>query len=362
MPENTPEQRIHELRSLIREYDRAYYQEAKSLVSDREYDKLFRELQDLEEDHPELRSPDSPTQRVGGEPVSEFENVAHEVPMLSLQNTYSREEVEDFDSRVKRLLERADVEYSVELKFDGVALSLVYRDCRLERAVTRGDGYTGDVITNNVRTIRDIPLVCEPIPAGDTALRDFEVRGEVFMTREDFDRINREREERGDALYANPRNTTAGTLKLLDPKIVAARRLRMFCYFLRAEGAPLNSHFENVGLIKAAGFPVNEAYRTCRNVDEIFEFISEWQQKRPGLPFDIDGVVIKVNSLRDQENLGFVARSPRWAIAYKYEAESAETLLKKINIQIGRQGTATPVAELEPVLLAGFDSQAGYPS
>jgi DNA ligase (NAD+) len=350
---SSPKSRITELRSLIREYDRAYYQEAKSLVSDREYDKLFRELQDLEEAHPELRSPDSPTQRVGGEPVSEFENVAHEVPMLSLQNTYSREEVEDFDSRVKRLLERADVEYSVELKFDGVALSLVYRDCRLERAVTRGDGYTGDVITNNVRTIRDIPLVCEPIPAGDTALRDFEVRGEVFMTREDFDRINREREERGDALYANPRNTTAGTLKLLDPKIVAARRLRMFCYFLCAEGATLNSHFENVGLIKAAGFPVNEAYRTCRNVDEIFEFISEWQQKRPGLPFDIDGVVIKVNSLRDQENLGFVARSPRWAIAYKYEAESAETLLKKINIQIGRQGTATPVAELEPVLLAG---------
>lgn len=343
------QKRIKELSELIRKYDKAYYQEAKSLISDREYDKLFDELLSLEKQYPQFADSDSPTQRVGGEPVSEFDSVSHNKPMLSLSNTYSYEEVKDFDTRIRKLLEGEEYEYFCELKFDGVALSVIYENNTLIRGVTRGDGYKGDEITQNVKTIRDLPLKTESYKE----LKNFEVRGEVYMREDDFKEFNKAKIENNEKTYANPRNTTAGSLKLLDSKETAKRKLQMYCYYLDTNDIQLNSHSENVYILKQIGFPTSDYSKLCRNLDEVFEYIENNQNLRSTLPFQIDGVVIKINSLKQQEKLGFVSRSPRWAIAYKYEAEQAETVLKEIGFQVGRLGTVTPVARLEPVFLAG---------
>jgi len=347
------ESRINELRELIRKCDYAYYTEAQPFISDREYDKALEELIQLEKDNPALIIPDSPTQRVGGEPLKEFTTVVHDKPMLSLANTYSREEVTDFDRRVREILGDQPFKYVVELKYDGVACSLRYSKGKLSIGATRGDGISGDDITRNIRTIRSIPFSVQNNEIDGKILEDFEVRGEIFLHQDDFLKINEQRTEFGEKTFANPRNLTAGTLKLLDSKIVATRPLKMVCYYLDTSDITLTSHSENVLLLKKMGFPVSNYSRICGNIDEIFEFINEWELNRNELPFQIDGIVIKVDSLNQQKLLGFVARSPRWAIAYKYEAEKTSTLLKDITLQVGRTGVVTPVAELEPVFLAG---------
>ena len=342
-----------DLRRRIRQYDYAYYVEAHPIVSDREYDAVFKELEDLERAFPTLVTPDSPTQRVSGEPLSHFTGVKHEVAMLSLGNTYSREELEAFDKRVRQGLQGQQFLYVVELKIDGVAISLSYKNGALVQAATRGDGTTGDDVTANVRTIRSVPLRVHEQGVDIDVLRSFEVRGEVYMTNADFLRLNEERSELGEKLYANPRNTTAGTLKLLDPRDVARRPLRMIAYYLRADELALESQWENTQILRRMGFTIGVGVRRCSSIDEVLSFIDEYNAKRHELDFQIDGVVIKVDALRQQEELGFVARSPRWAVAYKYEAEQATTILKSISYQVGRTGVVTPVAELQPVHLAG---------
>lgn len=349
---DTAIKRIEKLREYIRKLDRAYYIEAHPLVSDREYDELFRKLQELEQKHPELITPDSPTQRVGGEPLKEFKNVTHTKPMLSLSNTYSKEELLDFDKRVKEGLDD-QYEYVCELKYDGVALSIRYQDFSLDIGATRGDGYTGDDITQNVRTINSLPLKVNNMEINGKPVANFEVRGEVYMDEEDFIKINEARIANEEKTYANPRNLTAGSLKLLDPNTVAKRNLKLVCYYLDIDGIEQKSHYDNLQLLKQLGFPTSKAAKSCKDIEEVFDFIEEWKEKRSTLPFQIDGIVIKLNSLKQQEKLGFIARSPRWAIAYKYEAEAAETVLKKINLQVGRTGHVTPVADLEPVFIAG---------
>lgn len=351
--EDQARERINELKEAIAELDRAYYVEAEPKLSDRDYDKLFSDLEKLEEKYPKLKTSDSPTQRVGGEPLAEFETVDHLRPMLSLSNTYSREELLDFDRRVREGLDKENVAYSAELKYDGVAISLIYRNGSLNRAVTRGDGYRGDNVTANVKTIRSIPLKANEVDFDGAIINDFEVRGEVYLEVEDFDKINKAREKNEQKTYANPRNLTAGTLKLLDSKEVAKRPLKVVLYYLFAEDIELKSQSENIEIIKKLGFPASDAVRRCDGTDEVFDFIDKQKERRDSLPFQIDGVVLKVDSLREQDALGFVARSPRWAIAYKFEAERAETKLNKIDFQVGRTGAVTPVAHLEPVFLAG---------
>lgn len=345
--------RISELRTLINKYDRAYYLDAQPLIEDREYDSLFKELIELEKKHPELITDDSPTQRVGGEPLKEFRTVPHDSLMLSLSNTYSREEVIDFDRRVTELLEGEHYRYVCELKFDGVAISLKYINSKLTLAVTRGDGFQGDDITQNIRTIKSLPLIAKTININGTELENFEVRGEVYLRNEDFLKINSQRIEEGLKTFANPRNLTAGTMKQLNSKEVAKRPLQLVCYYLDSKDVKLEKHSDNLNHLKKMGFPVNDASKICVNLDEVFQFIDEWKIRRNSLPFQTDGIVIKVDSLRHQDMLGAVARSPRWAIAYKYEAESATTKLLNISFQVGRTGIVTPVAELEPVFLAG---------
>jgi DNA ligase (NAD+) len=347
------EQRVHELRELLRRYDHAYYVAADPEISDREYDALFKELEGYEQQFPELVSNDSPTQRVGGSPLPHFSSVTHATAMLSLGNTYSREELEAFDKRVQQGLEGRDYSYIAEMKIDGVAVSLRYEQGMLVQAATRGDGTTGDDITQNIRTLRSVPLSI-PENACPADLRaSFEVRGEVYMTNNDFLELNDERREQGEKEYANPRNTTAGTLKLLDPREVAARPLRMIAYFLRSDTADLESQWQNTVLLRNMGFAVGVDVRRCKSMNEVLKFIDEYETKRNDLDFQIDGVVIKVDSLRQQEELGYVARSPRWAVAFKYEAQQAATVLRGITFQVGRTGAVTPVAELEPVHLAG---------
>lgn len=351
--DSNKQERAEELRSLIRKYDYAYYVEAHPLVSDREYDSLFRELQDIEREHPELITLDSPTQRVSGEPLKEFPQVTHARPMLSLGNTYSREEVADFDRRARELLEGAAFDYVVELKYDGVAISLTYRDGVLVTGATRGDGVVGDDITQNIKTIGSIPLRVREVEVQGVALRNFEVRGEAYMLNDDFVKLNAEREEAGEKSYANPRNLTAGTLKQLDAREVAKRPLQMVCYYLYTDDLRLTHHSANIALLKDLGFPTGEITAVCSNLDEVFAVIGEYEHKREELPFMIDGIVLKIDSMRQQEELGTVARSPRWAIAYKYEAQKALTRLNSITLQVGRTGAVTPVAELQPVFLAG---------
>ncbi len=335
----------------IREHDYRYYVLADPVISDREYDLLMERLLRLEKQYPGLVTPDSPSQRVGGEPTREFAQVRHPTPMLSLANTYSPQEVREFHRRASETLGRDDFAYTAELKIDGVAISLLYEDGLLVRGATRGDGTIGDDVTANVRTIRSIPLRIRGTEAGR-----FEVRGEVFMSKEDFARLNEERLLAGEKQFANPRNYTAGTLKLQDPKIVAERPLDFFAYYFHPldEMAPrFTSHHESLAWLRKSGLPVNPHNRLCPSIEDVLKYCEEWEAKRFDLPYDIDGVVVKIDDLRLQDQLGAVARSPRWAIAFKFSAQQAQTVLKNITLQVGRLGTITPVAELEPVLLAG---------
>ncbi|MDP2209839.1 MAG: NAD-dependent DNA ligase LigA [Bacteroidota bacterium] len=343
-------EKIEKLRKEINEHDYRYYVLAEPVISDAEYDKLMTTLEELEKQYPELITPDSPTQRVSGEPTKKFPTVTHSVPMLSLSNSYTEEEVREFDRRVKSLLTDQSYKYVCELKFDGIAVSLKYIDGILKVGATRGDGTQGDNITNNLKTIRSIPL---KLDTNNKALLDIEVRGEVFMKKDDFIRMNEEREVDGEKLFVNPRNSSAGTLKLQDPKIVAERPLNFYTYFLKAEKADLKNHSDCLKTLKQLKFPVNEFSRLCNNIDEVIEFWKEWQDKREALPYDIDGVVVKVDSLRQQDLLGAIAKSPRWAFAYKFTSRKAETKLNDIKLQVGRIGTITPVANLQPVFIGG---------
>ena len=345
--------KIAKLREIINICVHYYYVKDESLISDYEYDLLFSELVKLEKEHPELVTPDSPTQRVGGEPLKEFRNVPHKKPMLSLSNTYSFDEVKDFHRRVLELLGNEPVEYFAELKFDGVAISIFYENNRFSLAVTRGDGFVGDDVTLNIKTIKNLPLVTKEVSVNGGVIRNFEVRGEVYLNVADFHKINEERISSGEKPFANPRNLASGTLKLLDPRQVAQRPLRVVAYYLDTDDVKLESQSRNIELMREMGLPVSPYSKLCSNLDEVFQFIEEWKEKRHTLPFQIDGIVIKVNSLDQQNRLGTIARSPRWAIAFKYEAEKATTVLKKITLQVGRTGIVTPVAELEPVFLAG---------
>lgn len=343
-------QRIQLLREELRQHDYRYYVLSQPTVSDFDYDALMKELTELELRYPDLITPDSPSQRVGGEPTKEFPSVIHDIPMLSLANTYSDEELFDFDRRVASILGSEPYRYVTELKIDGVAISLLYRDGFFIRGATRGDGVQGDEITNNLKTIRSIPL---KVKSGRGFPRSFEVRGEIYMTKIDFEKMNEERMNNGEKLFVNARNSTSGTLKMQDPKAVAQRKLRMFTYFLRTEDVQLQSHYKNLTMLTTLGFVVNEHSRLCRTIQDVKKFCDEWANRRASLPYDIDGVVIKVDSLRQQEELGAVAKSPRWAIAFKYPAQKMETALKSITLQVGRIGTITPVAELEPVFVGG---------
>jgi DNA ligase (NAD+) len=341
-------ERIEKLRKDIDDHNYRYYVLNQPSVSDFQYDLLMNELETLEKKFPELISGDSPTMRVGSDLVKEFVQYTHQYPMLSLGNTYSEEELREFDNRVRKGLS-ADYQYVCELKFDGASISLSYTDGRLTRALTRGDGTVGDDVTLNVRTIRSIPLKL----SGTGYPEDFIIRGEILMTRSVFTRLNEERASQGVQLFANPRNAAAGTLKLLDPKIVASRSLDCFLYFVLGEDLPRNNHYDNMMEAKKWGFKVPDSMQLCRNIDEVTAFINHWDTARKELEYDIDGVVIKVNSAAQQNELGFTAKSPRWAIAFKFKAEQAETKLLSIAFQVGRTGNVTPVANLDPVLLAG---------
>jgi len=344
------QRRAQQLAGELHDHDYRYYVLAEPVIADEEYDRLMRELQDLEAQYPDLRSPDSPTQRVGGEPTKEFRTVTHDPPMLSLANTYSEEEIRDFDRRVRELLGDEKPVYVAELKFDGIAIALKYRDGALVQGATRGDGTQGDDITNNLRTIRSIPLV---LRTKETSLKTIEVRGEAFMHRAEFDRMNAQRGAAGEKIFINPRNATAGTLKMQDPKVVASRPIQIYAYFLLGTGKELTRHSSNLETLRALGFPVNENSKVCRNIDEVIAFWKRWEGKRESLPYDIDGIVVKVDGLRQQETLGTIAKSPRWAVAFKFASRKAQTRLKGIALQVGRVGTVTPVAELEPVFVGG---------
>jgi DNA ligase (NAD+) len=353
------EKKIASLRETIEEHDRKYFVLAAPTISDREYDRLMQELRDLEAQFPELITPESPTQRVGGEPSKLFSPAVHHVPMLSLANTYNTQEVEDFARRVHDLLGHESAHgYTCELKFDGVAMSLRYQHGKLVRGATRGDGTTGDDVTANIRTIRSIPLSLHS--KSRFVAENFEVRGEVFMELEGFRKLNQQREDDGEPPFANPRNSTAGTLKTLDSREVAKRPLEFRAYQLLFdeegfEHSPeIDTHSKRLELLKAFGFPTSKETRIVNDTEGIMQFAMHWQEHREELPFQIDGVVIKVNSLTEQGRVGFVAKSPRWAIAYKFETKQARTRLLGITLQVGRMGTITPVAELEPVALTGI--------
>jgi DNA ligase (NAD+) len=347
---SSPAKRIKILQAELREHDYRYYVLAQPTIDDSQYDALMRELMELERAHPELITPDSPSHRVGGMPTKEFPTVTHTIPMLSLANTYSEEEVRDFDTRVGSILKTKTFEYVAELKFDGVAVSLRYTKGLFVRGATRGDGIQGDEITQNLKTIRSIPL---RLFNALKDLQDIEVRGEVYMKREDFRRMNEERELAGEKTFVNPRNSAAGTLKLQDPKTVAQRPLNFVAYFMDSAQRPIASHFENLQLLRKLGFPVSEYSKRCRDIEEVIGYWKQWEERRDTLKYDIDGIVVKVNSLVQQQQLGSIAKSPRWAIAFKFAARSAQTKLQSITLQVGRTGTITPVAELEPVFVGG---------
>jgi DNA ligase (NAD+) len=348
------EKKIESLREEINKHNYNYYVLAKPLISDEDFDKLLKELEKLESEHPELITPDSPTQRVGSDLTKEFKPVEHKVPMLSLSNTYSEEELHDFDRRVRDGLPSGEkVEYIVELKIDGASISINYVDGVLKKAATRGDGTIGEEITNNVRTIKSIPLKVHKDKSIPYKLNDFEVRGEVFMNIEDFKKLNEERSKKGDKTFANPRNSTAGTLKLQDPKEVARRPLNTFLYTLISPDEKLKSQEENLSIIKKLGFKVNPHYKKCFGMDDVIKVCREFEKLREELEYEIDGAVIKVNSIKQQNILGSIAKAPRWAVAFKFKAKQALTIVNDIVWQVGRTGAITPVAELEPVFLAG---------
>lgn len=342
-------QRILQLRQELHEHNHKYYVLNQPSISDQEFDFMMHELQELEARHPEMADPDSPTQRVGSDISTEFKQVAHKYPMLSLANTYNEQDVADFYNSVSKGLNGEDFEICCEMKYDGLSISLTYVDGRLTQAVTRGDGVHGDDVTANVRTIRSIPLVLKD---GDWP-REFEIRGEILMPWQSFERLNAEREAAEEPLFANPRNAASGTLKSLNPAVAAKRKLDAYLYYLLGDGIEGDGHYENLMRAKAWGFKISDGMRKVKTLQEIYNFINYWDTERKNLPVATDGIVLKVNSLRQQRALGYTAKSPRWAIAYKFKAERECTRLREVTYQVGRTGQITPVANMEPVQLAG---------
>ena len=342
-------ERIIELRDELHAHNHRYYVENAPAISDEEFDALMRELQDLEARHPEMHDDNSPTQRVGSDLSSEFQQVAHRYPMLSLANTYNRQEVADWYESVSKGLHGADFEVWCEMKYDGLSISLTYENGRLVRGVTRGDGVNGDDVTANVRTIRCIPLVL----TGDDYPADFEIRGEILMPWKVFENLNAEREKAEEPLFANPRNAASGTLKSQSSALVASRRLDAYLYYILGAELPSDSHYDNLEHARQWGFKISEGMRKVRTLEEIYAFIDKWDTERKNLPVATDGIVLKVNSIAQQRQLGYTAKSPRWAIAYKFKAERERTRLLDVTFQVGRTGAVTPVANMEPVQLAG---------
>ncbi len=340
--------RIDTLIKELNTHNYNYYVLARPLISDIEFDVKLEELAALEKQYPEYLDPDSPTQKIGGDITKEFQTVKHKWPMLSLGNTYNEQDLKDFDDRVRKAI-GDNFEYVCELKFDGLSLSLSYENGKLQRAVTRGDGTKGDDVTNNAKTIQTIPKNIKGLNFPES----FEIRGEVFMHKPAFERLNNERIESGDAPYANPRNFASGTLKMQDSSEVAKRPLDCFLYFLYTDKRLYNTHWESLQAVKTWGFHICEHNKLCKNIQEVLQFIHLWDEKRFGLSYDIDGIVVKVNNYSQQQELGFTAKSPRWAISYKYKAQEVETELQQVTYQVGRTGAVTPVANLKPVLLAG---------
>ncbi len=342
-------QRLLQVRKELHEHNYKYYVLNSPEISDQDFDFMMHELQDLEAKHPELADPNSPTQRVGSDISQEFVQVAHKYPMLSLANTYSQQDVADFYNSVKKGLNGEDFEICCEMKYDGLSISLTYVDGKLVRGVTRGDGVHGDDVTANVKTIRSIPLVLN----GNDYPKEFEIRGEILMPWKVFERLNAEREAAEEPLFANPRNAASGTLKSLNPALVAERNLDSYLYYLLGDGLPGGGHYENLMKARDWGFKISEGMRKVKTLEEIYGFIDYWDTERKNLPVATDGIVLKVNSLRQQRSLGYTAKSPRWAIAYKFKAERACTRLNEVTFQVGRTGAITPVANMEPVQLAG---------
>ena len=338
--------RAEELRREILHHEKKYYIDNDPQISDGEFDALVRELKDIEARFPSLVTPESPTQRVGEKPAEGFVPVAHRTPMLSIDNVYNEDELREFEERVRKLLPGEKIEYTAELKIDGLGISILYREGKYSRAVTRGDGLRGDDVTSNVKTLRSLPLV---IPDH----REVEARGEIYLPFESFRAINREREENGEALFANPRNAAAGSIRLLDPRIVASRNLSVFLYYLFIDGREEPSQWGALRKLDEFGFKINPRSRLCRTIDDVLAYYREWTDKRDSLDYDADGIVIKVDSAAQREALGATAKSPRWAIAFKFPARQATTRVNAIRIQVGRTGALTPVAELEPVKLSG---------
>ncbi len=344
------QQRIEELREQINYHNYKYYVETSPEISDREFDKLLQELIDLEKEHPELITPDSPSQRVGGQPIEGFRTVKHRLPMLSIDNSYDQKSLRDFDKRIRKLIPKEDFTYVVELKIDGVAISLTYEDGTFTVGVTRGDGIQGDDVTHSLKTIGGIPLRLRT----KKPPKLFEARGEVYMTRAELVRINKEQEKKGLKAFANPRNLTAGTLKSLDPKIAANRGLRIFAYSIGAvEGIEIKTHSEALKRLREFGFATNPHTQSFDSIDEVLKYCDSWEHRRNELPYETDGLVVKVNDFSQQQRLGTTAKSPRYVIAYKFAAEQKITKLLRIDVDVGKQGTLTPVATLEPVQLAG---------
>ena len=343
------EERIIELREELHAHNHRYYVENAPEISDQEFDALMRELQELEARHPEMHDDNSPTQRVGSDLSSEFQQVAHRYPMLSLANTYNRQEVADWYESVSKGLHGADFEVCCEMKYDGLSISLTYENGRLVRGVTRGDGVHGDDVTANVRTIRCIPLVL----TGDDYPANFEIRGEILMPWKVFENLNAEREKAEEPLFANPRNAASGTLKSQSSALVASRRLDAYLYYILGAELPSDSHYDNLEHARQWGFKISEGMRKVRTLEEIYAFIDKWDTERKNLPVATDGIVLKVNSIAQQRQLGYTAKSPRWAIAYKFKAERERTRLLDVTFQVGRTGAVTPVANMEPVQLAG---------
>lgn len=342
--------RAEELAQLIEHHNYLYYVAAKPEISDKEFDQLLAELNKIEEEHPELATPDSPTQRIGGQPIEGFVTVEHRAPMLSIDNTYSSDELREFDRRAHKQLRDEEVVYVVELKIDGVAMSLTYKDGQLALGATRGDGYRGDDVTHNLRTIRELPLRLRSKKPPSL----LEVRGEVYMQRADLVKLNRQRQEAGLEPYANTRNTTAGSLKLLDPKLAAQRRLRFYAYGLGAvQGVEVGSQLKMLDMLRECGFPVNEHIRDFESIEQVIEYGNTWAERRAELPYDTDGLVIKINDFEQRGRLGYTSKAPRWAVAYKFAAEQALTRLRAIEVFVGKTGALTPVAMLDPVQLAG---------
>jgi len=345
-------ERIEVLRKDIRYYDRKYYVEDNPEISDYEYDQLMKELEELESKYPDLITPDSPTQRVGGEPSEEFTTVRHRVAMLSLDNTYSPEELIEFDNRIRRLIPSQDIEYIVELKLDGLGVALLYENGKLVRGATRGDGEMGEDVTANLKTIKSIPLVLDGI---GQILAILEVRGEVYMQKSAFQELNRQREDDGETIFANPRNSSAGSVRLLDPRITASRPLDIFLYTISyINGASFSTHWESLQALKYMGFKTNPNSKKFVTINEVVDYCMEWAEKRDELDYEIDGMVVKVNSLAQQIELGFTTKSPRWAISYKFPARQATSKIEDIIVQVGRTGSLTPVAVLYPTPLSGI--------